>query len=248
MSLRPGTLYLVGAGPGDPGLITVRGQEILRRADAVVYDRLVDPAFLTQARPEAQKIYVGKAPGQHGRTQQEIGAVLVGLARAGNTVCRLKGGDPFVFGRGGEEALAAQAAGIRWEVVPGVTSAFGAPAAAGIPVTHRGMASAVVVVTGHEDPAKAEAAVDWSRLAAVSGTIVVMMGVAKLGEIAASLIEAGRDAAEPAAVIENGAAPGQRSVRASLGSVAEAARAASIANPAVAVIGPVVDLLRQEQE
>ncbi|MBM4436313.1 MAG: uroporphyrinogen-III C-methyltransferase [Actinobacteria bacterium] len=243
MSARPGTIYLVGAGPGDPGLITVRGLEILKTAAAVVYDRLVAPELLNHVRPDAVREFVGKAPGQAARTQTEISALLVRLAREGRAVCRLKGGDPFVFGRGGEEALAAADAGVPCEVVPGVTSAIAAPASAGIPVTHRGVAAAVTIVTGHEDPAKAEPQVDWAACARLPGTLVIMMGVGTLAATAAALVAGGRDLNEPVAVIERGTMPAQRWVRGTLASIVEAVRREGIGNPAVVVVGPVVGVL-----
>src|SRR5437660_2540100 len=172
----PGSVALVGAGPGDPGLITVRGLALLRGADVVVYDRLGAGALMRFVRPDAKRVYVGKQPRQHTKTQAEITRILIREARAGRSVVRLKGGDPFVFGRGGEEAEALAAAGIPFEVVPGVSSAVAVPAYAGIPVTHRGVASSFAVVTGHEDEAKDEAAVDWARLATAVDTLVILMG------------------------------------------------------------------------
>ena len=242
MTLRPGTIYLVGAGPGDPELITVRGLRVLKEADAVVYDRLVSPELLAQARADAVVEYVGKLPGQPSRAQKEISALIIRLAREGKSVCRLKGGDPFVFARGAEEVQAAAAVGVAWEVVPGVTSALAAPAAVGIPVTQRGVASAVTIVTGHEDPTKPEPQVDRRAVAALPATLVILMGVTNLPVIATRLIAGGRDAAEPAAVIERGAAPGQQVVRGTLGDIAGRVERQGITNPAVAVVGPVVRL------
>ena len=158
-------VYLVGAGPGDPGLLTRRGEVLLRRAEVVVYDRLAAPALIELAPPDSERVFVGKQPGRHAMAQEEINRLLVDAGRAGRTVVRLKGGDPFVFGRGGEEALALSAAGVRFEVVPGVSSAIAAPAYAGIPVTHRGLATSVTFATGHEDPSKAESSIDWPSLA-----------------------------------------------------------------------------------
>jgi uroporphyrinogen III methyltransferase/synthase len=209
-------------------------------ADVILYDRLIPTGALDGARPDAQLIYVGKTPGADSVSQEEINALLVEHGRASRTVVRLKGGDPFVFGRGGEEAEALSAAGLSFEIVPGVTAGVAAPAYAGIPVTHRDEASAVAFVTGHEDPAKPESAIDWSALAAFPGTLVLYMGVRRLPEIAARLIEAGRSAAEPTAVVERGTLPGQRTVTAPLAEIAEAA--AGMKPPAVTVVGPVARL------
>ncbi len=176
MSKQLGKVYLVGAGPGDPGLITVKGLRCLEKADLVVYDRLMDPSLLEAAPQSAQRVFVGKERGRQAMTQKEINELLVQRANAGEVVVRLKGGDPFVFGRGGEEALALAQHGIPFEVVPGVTSAIAAPAYAGIPLTHRGTASSFTVVSGSEDPSKPESSVSWEALARTGGTLVVMMG------------------------------------------------------------------------
>src|SRR5919202_2170816 len=197
-----GTVYLVGAGPGDPGLMTRRALELVAEADAILYDRLVPAGALDGARPEADLRYVGKRPGAPSVPQEEINRTLVELARAGRSVVRLKGGDPFVFGRGGEEAQALADAGVPFEVVPAVTAGVAAPAYAGIPVTHRDDASAVAFITGHEDPAKPESALDWEALARFPGTLVLYMGVRNLDEIARRLTAAGRPADEPVAVVE----------------------------------------------
>src|SRR5438132_7879693 len=189
----PGTVYLVGAGPGDPGLLTRRALDLIASADAILYDRLIPPEALEGARPDAELRYVGKEAGGGASPQSEIDAALVELARAGRNVVRLKGGDPFVFGRGGEEAEALAEAGVRFEVVPGVTAGVAAPAYAGIPVTHRDAASAVAFVTGHEDPAKPESALDWRALAAFPGTLVIYMGVKQLAGITERLIAGGRN-------------------------------------------------------
>ena len=198
--VEPGTVYLVGAGPGDPGLMTRRALELIAGADAILYDRLIPPGALDGARGDAELVYVGKRPGSPSLPQEEINERLVELARAGRTVVRLKGGDPFVFGRGGEEAEALAAAGVPFEVVPGVTAGVAAPAYAGIPVTHRDLASAVAFVTGHEDPDKPEPAIDWEALARFPGTLVFYMGVKNLPRIAEELRAAGRAHDEPAAV------------------------------------------------
>lgn len=232
------TVYLVGAGPGDPGLITVRGREVLSRADVVVFDRLAPAALLELAPEDAELVDVGKAPGRVKATQDEINALLVEHGRAGHTVVRLKGGDPFVFGRGGEEAEALAAAGVAFEVVPGVTSAVAAPAYAGIPVTHRGISTHVTIVTGHEDPEKGPAEVDWEALGAAGGTLVVLMGTARLDEIVKRLEAGGRPPSTPAAAVTWGTHPRQRTVRATLGTIAEAA----VEAPAAIVIGDVAAL------
>ena len=240
-----GTVYLVGAGPGDPGLVTRRALHLVRSADAIVYDRLVPAALVAEARPDAELRYVGKEPGRPSMEQDAINDLLVSLGRAARSVVRLKGGDPFVFGRGGEEAQALAAAGIPFEVVPAVTAGIAAPAYAGIPVTHRDEASAVAFVTGHEDPEKPESALDWEALARFPGTLVFYMGVKQLPEIARRLTEAGRPAGEPAAVIERGTLPGQRSVVATLADIAERAAAAGIRAPAITLVGSVARLAEE---
>ncbi|HTW07762.1 MAG TPA: uroporphyrinogen-III C-methyltransferase, partial [Acidimicrobiales bacterium] len=218
----PGTVYLVGAGPGDPGLLTVRGAEVLAQADVVVHDRLTDPALLALAPPGAERADVGKQPDDRG-DQAAINKLLVARALKGLRVVRLKGGDPFVFGRGGEEAEALLDAGIAFEVVPGVTAGIAAPAYAGIPVTHRDSASSVAFLTGHEDPEKAESALDWSALSAFPGTLVVYMGVRQLPGITARLIEGGRSLDEPAALVQRGTLPRQRAVQGTLATIAQLA-------------------------
>jgi uroporphyrinogen III methyltransferase / synthase len=254
MSARAGVVHLVGAGPGDPGLMTVRSLELIASADAIFYDRLIPPGALAGARADAELVYVGKGPtdvpgvtGPYGCItpgtsvgQNEIHERLIEAALAGKSVVRLKGGDPFVFGRGGEEGEALRAAGIEFEVVPGVTAGVAASAYAGIPVTHREDASAVAFVTGHEDPEKAETAIDWEALARFPGTLVFYMGVKRLGDNAAALIDAGRNADEPAAAIERGTMDGQRTVIATLGTLAEAVEGEGIGAPALIVVGPVV--------
>ena len=183
-----GFVSLIGAGPGDPGLLTLHGAAALDAAELVVYDYLANPALLDHARPEAEQIYVGKTASQHTMSQDEINRLLVDRALAGQQVARLKGGDPFVFGRGGEEALALAEANVRFEVIPGVTSAVAVPAYAGIPLTHRGLSSTFAVVTGHEDPTKGESAIDWSRLATGVDTLVFLMGVSNLPQIVKQLV------------------------------------------------------------
>jgi uroporphyrin-III C-methyltransferase len=235
-----GRVVLVGAGPGDPELITVKGLGWLRRAEVVVYDRLVAPSLLDEAPAAALRIYAGKSRGRHCIPQSAITPLLIHHAAAGRLVVRLKGGDPFVFGRGGEEALACRAASIPVEVVPGISSAVAVPAAAGIPVTHRGLASSFAVVTGHEDPSKPRTEVDWAALARSVETLVVLMGVGSLPTIAARLVAAGRAASTPAAVISRGTTPAQQVVTGTLADIAERAR--HLSPPATIVIGEVVRL------
>ena len=235
-----GRVVLVGAGPGDPELLTLRGLRRLRAAEVLVYDQLVNIAVLDEAPASALRIFAGKATGRHCMPQSAINAVLIHHAQAGRLVVRLKGGDPFVFGRGGEEAAACRAAGIPVEVVPGVSAAIAVPASAGIPVTHRGLASSFAVVTGHEDPSKPGSAVDWDRLATAVDTLVILMGVSTLPEIARRLAAAGRDVSTPAAVISRGTLPDQQIVTGSLSDIARRAR--DVRAPAVVVIGDVVHL------
>jgi len=239
MAARPGVVYLVGAGPGDPGLMTVRGAELVASADVILYDRLIPQAALSGAREDAELVYVGKRPGAPEIPQSEIETTMVERARAGRSVVRLKGGDPFVFGRGGEEAETLAAAGVPFEVVPGVTAGVAAPAYAGIPVTHREDASAVAFVAGHEDPSKDGSSIDWDALARFRGTLVLYMSVKRLPDVAARLIAGGRSADEPAAAVERGTTPAQRTVSATLADLPDAVAAAGIAPPAVMLIGPV---------
>jgi uroporphyrinogen III methyltransferase / synthase len=238
----PGTVYLVGAGPGDPGLLTVRAVELLGVADVVLYDRLIPPEALAYARADADVIYVGKEGEGPQVPQDDTHALLLEHARAGRTVVRLKGGDPFVFGRGGEEALVLAEAGIPFEVVPGVTAGVAAPAYAGIPVTHRDSASGVAFVTGHERPDKPDSAIDWPALARFPGTLVFYMGVRSLPRIAERLIAEGRPRDEPVAVVERGTFPDQRTLVARLDEVAERAAAENIRAPAITLVGDVARL------
>jgi uroporphyrinogen III methyltransferase/synthase len=235
----PGTVYLVGAGPGDPGLMTVRSAELVAAADVILHDRLIPVAALHGAREDAELVYVGKRPGAPALPQGEIEDLMIERARAGRSVVRLKGGDPFVFGRGGEEAEALAAAGVAFEVVPGVTAGIAAPAYAGIPLTHRDDASAVAFVAGHEDPDKDGSAIDWEALARFPGTLVIFMGVKRLPDVAARLIAAGRNGGEPAAAVERGTTPAQRTVSATLADLAGAVADAGITPPAVVLVGPV---------
>ena len=240
--MAAGLVHLVGAGPGDPGLMTSRALELITEADAILYDRLIPRGALDGAREDADLVYVGKAPGDAAMPQEEINARLVQLAGAGLRVVRLKGGDPFVFGRGGEEAEALREAGVPFEVVPGVTAGVAAPAYAGIPVTHRELASAVAFVTGHEDPSKSESALDWEALAAFPGTLVLYMGVKNLARIAERLQAAGMAADQAAAVVERGTLPGQRAVSATLADIASVVDEAGLRAPAITVIGPAAGL------
>ncbi|GAC1319460.1 MAG: uroporphyrinogen-III C-methyltransferase [Thermoleophilaceae bacterium] len=240
-----GIVHLVGAGPGDPGLMTRRSLELIARADAILYDRLIPPGALEGAAPQAELRYVGKQPGGHSHSQDEINALLISLAGAGRRVVRLKGGDPFVFGRGGEEAQALASAGIQFEVVPGVTAGVAAPAYAGIPVTHRDDASAVAFVTAHERPGRAEGAIDWAALARFPGTLVFYMGVGNLPRVAAELVECGRPADEAVAVVERGTLPGQRTVTGTLADIAAIVEREGIRAPAITLVGAVANLRRE---
>ena len=236
------TVYLVGAGPGDSGLMSARSLELIASADVVVYDRLIPATALDGARPDAELLYAGKEGGGPSVSQDDISGWLVEHGRAGKSVVRLKGGDPFVFGRGGEEAEALRAADVDFEIVPGITAGVAAPAYAGIPVTHRDAASAVAFVTGHEDPTKLESALDWAALADFPGTLVVYMGVRQLPGITERLIAGGRPGTEPAALVQRGTLPDQRAVAATLETIADVGREAGIKAPAIAVFGPVAAL------
>ncbi|MEW6034850.1 MAG: uroporphyrinogen-III C-methyltransferase, partial [Chloroflexota bacterium] len=235
-------VYLVGAGPGDPGLITVKGLECIRAADVIVYDHLVDQRLLAEARRDAEFVYVGKSSVSHTMSQAEVNRLLVKKARGGRMVVRLKGGDPFVFGRGGEEAEALASAGVPFEVVPGVSAAVAVPAYAGIPVTHRALSSSFAVITGHETPGKAESSIAWDHLATGVDTLVFLMGVANLGYIVEQLLKNGRPAGTPVAVICEGTLPSQRTVTGTLGGIVDKAREAGVTPPAVLVVGEVVAL------
>lgn len=240
-----GKVYLVGVGPGDPDLVTVKALKVLKKADVVIYDRLIPREVLGAVPSTAERIYVGKKAGVHTVPQDKIGEILVDLALKGKKVVRVKGGDPFLFGRGGEEAEDLRKAGVSFEVVPGVTSALAAPAYAGIPVTHRRYASSVAVVTGHEDPGKGDGNVDWGRLATAVDTIVVLMGVGRLQEICGALIGGGRGRGTPVAVIEWGTTRRQRTVVGTLGNIVRKVAAEKVEPPAVFVVGDVVNLRRE---
>jgi len=234
---NPGTVYLVGAGPGDPGLLTLRGLECLRRADLVLYDGLVNPLLLRHTKAHAERTCRSETRSGRNLHQAEINQQLIDAARAGKTVVRLKGGDPFVFGRGSEEAAALAEAGIPFEVVPGITAAVAASAYAGISLTHRDWASAVAFVTGHEDPIEPDAAIDYASLAKFPGTLIFYMGLHRLEAIVTALLDAGKPAATPAAVISRGTTPAQRTVTAELGHLAEAVRRADLHPPSLILVG-----------
>ena len=246
-----GRVYLVGAGPGDPGLLTARALELIAAADVILYDRLIPSAALDSARADAELLFVGKEGGGPSVPQEQTQALMIERAQAGMMVMRLKGGDPFVFGRGGEEALALRAAGIEFEIVPGVTAGVAASAYAGIPVTHRGLASAVALVTGHarEDTSRAdnddETAIDWPALAAFPGTLVFYMAVRRLPHIAASLIAAGRPGSQAVAVVEAGTLPSQRTVTGTLDTIAEIIAQENVRPPSITIVGPVAELAEQ---
>src|SRR5271157_402736 len=238
--MTPGKVYLVSAGPGDPGLLTLKGRQILERADCVIHDFLVNKDLLRLARADAEKIRVGGRGEADRLPQSKINQLLVGRAREGKMVCRLKGGDPYVFGRGGEEAQALARARIAFEVVPGVSAGHAVPAYAGIPITHRDITSTVTFIAGHEDPEKESSRLDWSQLGTYPGTLVFFMAVRNLPRITQALIEHGRSPATPAAVIEWGSLPEQKVIEGTLADIA--ARASAVMTPAITVIGEVVSL------
>lgn len=237
-----GKVYLVGAGPGDPELITVKGKRLIESCDALVYDDLVEAGMRDWVKPGCRLEYVGKRPGRHSREQSAIESLLVELAGEGLEVVRLKGGDPFVLGRGGEEAMALHRRGIPFEVVPAVTAALGCAAYCGIPLTHREWSSAVTLLSGHEDPGKANSLIDWGAHARSGATLVLYMAMGRLEDIARALMDGGREASTPACAIEWGTTPRQRSVSGALESIAWKAREAGLGAPAVVIIGPVAVL------
>lgn len=245
--VKKGRVYLVGAGPGDPGLLTIKGKECLSLADVIIYDYLANKVFLEYAQKDAELIYAGKKGGSYTMSQEEISALIIDRAQKGAAVVRLKGGDPFIFGRGGEEAQELVRAGVDFEVIPGVTSAIAVPACAGIPLTHRGYTSTVAFVTGHEDPGKKESAVDWDKLAEGAGTLVILMGVGNLPQIVQELMKCGRPASTPVAVIRTGTTPQQKTVVGTLEGIVELADKSNISSPAIIVVGDVVGL-RDELE
>jgi uroporphyrinogen III methyltransferase/synthase len=240
--LSTGKVFLTGAGPGDPGLLTLRAREAMRRADVLLYDALASDAIVDLASPACERIYVGKRGGAESVAQDEIEKLMIEKARAGKTVVRLKGGDPFLFGRGGEEAQALHAAGVEFEVIPGVSSALAAPAYAGIPVTHRDHNTVLTIVSGHEDPAKDRSAIDWQRLSDPKATLIFLMAMRNLREIAANLMQNGLPADHPAAVIANGTRPSQETVTGTLATIAGEAERAGLSAPAIVVVGTVVAL------
>ncbi len=242
MSGSSGKVYLVGSGPGDPELLTLKARRLIDSAEIIIYDQLPGKAILDSMPANAEKIDVGKYAGNHTMTQAEINELLVQKAKEGKTIVRLKGGDPYVFGRGGEEAEVLVAEGIEFEVVPGITSAIAVPAYAGIPVTHRENTSMVTFITGHEDPTKTESGLNWETLAKFEGTIVILMGVKMLGRNAEELIKHGKDPNTPVAVIEKGTRPDQRVTIGTLANIADLAKENKIKAPAITVIGDVVKM------
>jgi uroporphyrinogen III methyltransferase/synthase len=240
--MTAGKVFLVGAGPGDPGLITLKGMESLKQADVIVYDHLLDEWLLNLASAKAEKIYAGKIGNKHAKEQDEINRLLVEKALEGKIVVRLKGGDPFVLGRGGEEAEALRINLIPFEIVPGITSAIAVPAYAGIPVTHRGLASSFAVITGHEDPGKADSSLDWEKISTGIDTLIFLMGMENLDQIATNLIKHGRSPETPAAVIKQGTQPDQRVIVASLKDIGAKVKEQKLGPPAVIVVGEVVRL------
>lgn len=235
-------VYLIGAGPGDPGLLTLRGKALLEQADVVVYDYLASDSLLALARPDAERIYVGKKAGDHALPQDGINRLLIAKAREGKTVARLKGGDPYIFGRGGEEAEELVKAGIAFEEVPGISSTIAGPAYAGIPLTHRGMASSVTIITGHEDPTKPGSVHNWKALADSASTLVFVMGMKNLPDISSQLIQAGLDPQTPAALVYWGTTPKHRSLTGTIASLPADAVREGFTNPSVIVVGQVVSL------
>jgi len=240
--MKAGKVYLVGAGPGNPDLISVKGVACIKKADVIVYDHLLDDRLLDLADPTVERIYVGKTAGKHTKPQDGINRLLVTKAKEGKTVVRLKGGDPFVLGRGGEEAEVLVQNNIPLEVIPGITSAIAVPAYAGIPVTHRGLASSFTVITGHQDQYKSDSSMNWEKLATVTDTLVFLMGVKSLPEIVSKLIEFGRPSDTPAALIKEGTKPEQITVVGSLKDIVAKVKDNHLTPPAIIVIGEVVKL------
>ncbi|ETT49618.1 MULTISPECIES: uroporphyrinogen-III C-methyltransferase [Paenibacillus] len=242
--MKPGCVAIVGAGPGDPELITIKAMRRIQEADVILYDRLVNEELLNYAKAGVVVIYCGKSPGQHSMSQEKINGLLIQYASEGHRVVRLKGGDPFVFGRGGEEALAVVQAGIPYEVIPGITSAIGVAASAGIPLTHRGIAASFAVVTGSRCPEHV-APIQWNRLAHSVDTLVIYMGVSQLSHIREQLLIHGKDAQTPIALIENGTFACQRTVTGTLENIDKLAVATKIKNPALIIVGEVVKVREQ---
>lgn len=241
-STKPGKVYLVGSGPGDPELLTLKARRLIDEANVVVYDQLPGEKILSSIPERTEKIDAGKYAGSHTLKQEQINQVLVDKANEGKKVVRLKGGDPYVFGRGGEEAQVLVSHGIKVEVVPGITSAIAAPAYAGIPVTHRDHASMVTFITGHEDPTKEDSALDWDILAHFGGTIVILMGVSMLPRNVSELLKHGKDPATPVALIERGTRPDQRTTVGTLENIVRLAEERGVKAPAITIIGGVVTL------
>ena len=237
-----GKVYLVGAGPGDPDLITRKGLRLIQSADVLIFDRLIPLELLDEARSEAEFINAGKAPTKHRLDQESINEIIVDRALRGKMVVRLKGGDPFVFGRGSEEALACRQAGVPFEIVPGISSSYAVPAYAGIPLTHRNLSSMFTVVTGHEDPSKPESSIDYEALAQLGGTIVILMGIKRMAQILGRLIEAGLASDTPAAMVHWGTTPDQQVIEGTIANLPDLAKSESIQPPATIIIGDVVRL------
>ncbi|MDP4127336.1 MAG: uroporphyrinogen-III C-methyltransferase, partial [Bacillota bacterium] len=245
--MSKGYVYLVGAGPGDPKLITIKGSECIAKADVLIYDRLASRRLLTLVRPDCELVYVGKSPDRHTLKQDEINQLLVDKGLEGKIVTRLKGGDPFVFGRGGEEAEALLEAGIQFEVVPGITSAISVPAYAGIPVTHRDFTTSFAVITGHEDPTKNETTIHWNHLAQSHGTLVFLMGMENLPLIAQKLMENGKKPTTPVGIIQWGTRPEQRTLVGQLDTIASEVKKEGFTNPSIIIVGEVVSLREKLQ-
>jgi uroporphyrinogen III methyltransferase/synthase len=242
---KKGKVYLVGAGPGDPGLLTIKAKECIAEADVVIYDYLANKAFLAYADADAKLIYVGKKGGSHTMSQEDINALIVEKANKGLNVVRLKGGDPFIFGRGGEEAEELVKSGASFEVIPGVSSAIAVPAYAGIPLTHRDYTSTVAFITGHEDPTKEKSDIAWDKLSSAVGTLVFLMGVGNLPRIAKSLMDHGRPPETPVAVIYRGTVPEQKTIVGTLQDIAERAQREKVKPPAIIVVGEIVNLRKE---
>jgi len=240
-----GKVFLVGAGPGDPDLITVKAQRLIRQADVILYDRLIPIELLEEAREDAELINVGKQPTKHRYSQDEINRLIVQYAKAGKWVVRLKGGDPFIFGRGGEEALVCHAENIPFDIIPGISSALAVPAYAGIPLTHRNVSSGFTVITGHEDPKKPETSLNYQALVDSGLTLVILMGVKQLPRIIEELVDAGLDTSTPAAIIENGTLYYQCVVAGTVHTLVDLAQQHAIQSPAITVIGDVAALRDQ---
>jgi uroporphyrin-III C-methyltransferase len=242
--MAPGKVYLVGAGPGDPKLLTVKAVELLKEADVVIYDRLVGESILNLAPEKAEKIYVGKRSGKHEVPQDKITEIIIEKALAGGKIVRLKGGDPFIFGRGGEEAEALVEKGIKFEVVPGISSSVAAPMYAGIPLTHRDYAASVAIITGHR-AGDAEKPINWAKISGAVDTMVILMGIESLEGIVNKLLEHGVKASKPVAIVESGTYPKQRTIISTLGNIVKEAESKQIKPPAVIIIGEVTELGRK---